>query len=326
MRIRDIGLGTDPPYIDHRLASLERMLADFSGFGYHLVELDAAFLGVVISGRLRPAQVERVAAVLRGFDLRYSVHGLERLNLAYDPRHDLVCDIMRAQIEFCRAIGATMLVCHSGLQALDDARRGVRRSLLSGEELAAGAAREVAALRSLAPVAADAGVTIGMENGDPHLWEYNVLHQFGLGPEALTRHHARLLVPAVVRQLEAVDHPSVGMTLDLAHLFLAANAVGFDYLEAVGQAAPWARHLHVNDNFGRLDTGVDQERERWALGEADIHLPPGWGAIPLGEAFACLGNYAGDLILEIKPGFYDDLAEALAATRALLAAGHHEGG
>jgi sugar phosphate isomerase/epimerase len=320
MHIRDIGLGCDPPYLDHRLASLERMLSEFAGFGYRLVELDVAFLGVVIDGRLRQAQLDRVAAVLRGFDLRYSVHGLERLNLAYDPRHDLVCDIMRAQIEFCRAIGATTLVCHSGLQALDDARRGVRRRLLSDDELVAGAAREVAALQALAPIAADADVTIGVENGDPHLWEYNVLHQFGLGPEALTRHHARLLIPAVVGQLAAVDHPSVGLTLDLAHLFLAAEAVGFDYLEAVGQAAPWVRHLHVNDNFGRLDRGVDQERERWALGEADIHLPPGWGAIPLREAFARLPGYTGDLILEIKPGFYDDLPEALAATQALVAA------
>lgn len=320
MHIRDIGLGCDPPYLDHRLAALQQMLQDFAGIGYRLVELDMAFLGVVIDGRLRRDQVERVAAVLRSFDLRYSVHGLERLNLAYDPRHALVCDVMRAQIEFCLAIGATMLVTHSGLQALDDARRGVRRTLMNDDELAEGAAREVAALKALGPIAADAGVTIGVENGDPHLWEYNVLQQFGLGHEALPHHHARLLIPAVVAQLEAIDQPNVGMTLDVAHLFLAANAIGFDYLEAIRQAAPWVRHLHVNDNFGRLDRGVDQERERWALGEADIHLPPGWGAIPLREAFACLNDYAGDLILEIKPGFYDDLTEALAATRALVAA------
>jgi sugar phosphate isomerase/epimerase len=322
MRIRDIGLGCDPPFLDHRLATLERMLAEFAGFGYHLVELDVAFLGVVLDGRLRQAQVERVAGVLRQFELRYSVHGLERLNLAYDPRRELTAAVMRAQIEFCRRIGASTLVIHSGLQALDDARRGVRRSLLTDTELAAGAAAEVAALRGLGPVAADAGVTIGVENGDPHLWEYNVLHQFALGPEALPKHHARLLIPAVVRQLEQVGHPNVGLTLDLAHLFLAANALGFDYLQAVDQAAPWVRHLHVNDNFGRLDRGVDQERDRLALGEADLHLPPGWGAIPLAEAFARLPDYAGDLILEIKPGFYDDLPEALATTRDLVAAVH----
>jgi sugar phosphate isomerase/epimerase len=319
LEVRDIGIGSEPDWFDHRLNSLETLLADYAAMGFRLVELDLGWLGVIIGGELRRPLVDRLAGALRNFDLRYTVHGLERLNLAYDPRHELCVAIMQAQIEFCRAIGAPTLVYHSGLQALDDARRGTRRRLLTDEELAAGAAREAAALRRLAPLAAEAGVLIGVENGDPHLWEYNVLHAFGLDAGHLARHHARLRLPPIVRQLEAVGHASVGLTLDLAHLFLAANALGFDYLGAIREAAPWVRHLHVNDNFGQLDRGFDDERVRWAFGEADIHLVPGWGAIPLREAFACLEGYRGDLILEIKPGFYDFFPDALAATRALLA-------
>ena len=37
------------------------------------------------------------------------------------------------------------------------------------------------------------------------------------------------------------------------------------------------------------------------------------------EAFARLHTYHGDLILEIKPGFWDDLPEALTTTRSLVA-------
>ncbi|MCC6191240.1 MAG: sugar phosphate isomerase/epimerase [Anaerolineales bacterium] len=320
INVRSIGISMEPSWLDERVASLETLLGQMADLGFAQVELDLAWLGVIVAGQLHQRRAERVLATLRPLNLRYSVHGIERLNLAYDPRHALVTRIMRAQIEFCRALGAQTLVYHSGLQALDDVRVGARRELLTDEELTAGAAQEVRALRELAPLAAGAGVMIGVENGDPHLWEYAALRSAGAGPEALTRHHARLCLPNIVRQLEAVDHPQVGLTLDVAHLYLAANAVGFDYLEAVAQAAPWVRHLHVNDNFGQLDRGEPVERNRWAFGEADLHLAPGWGTIPLREVFARLPNYAGDLILEIKPGCVDDLPEALANTRALLAA------
>jgi len=229
---------------------------------------------------------------------------------------------MAGQIEICRVIGASRLVYHSGLQALDQVQYGLRRSLLSDEELAAGAEREVAACKALAPLAAEAGVIIGMENGDSHQWEHNLMAQFNQPAEALAKHHARLYIPPIIRQLEAIDHPNIALTLDVAHLHIAAHDMahdmGFDYLEAISQAAPWTKHLHLNDNFGRLDQGFDREADRWPFGEADIHLPPGWGSIPYQEVFARLPDYEGDLILEIKPGFQDYLGEALQTMRQIL--------
>jgi len=225
---------------------------------------------------------------------------------------------MRCQIEICRAMGASRLIHHSGLQALDAVRYGVRSSLLTEEELVSGARQEVEAFRDLAPVAADAGVIIGMENGDPHQWEYNVLAQFGRPRSELPIHHPRLKVAPIVRQLEAINHPNVGLALDIGHLYIAAHELGFDYLEAISEAAPWVKHLHVSDNFGRLDEGFDLEQDRWAFGEADVHLLPGWGNIPYHEAFAHLPNYEGDLILEIKPGFWDYLGQGLETMREIL--------
>jgi sugar phosphate isomerase/epimerase len=67
-----------------------------------------------------------------------------------------------------------------------------------------------------------------------------------------------------------------------------------------------------------LDSGFDSEPDRWPYGEADIHLPPGWGSIPYAEVFARLPDYQGDLILEIKGGFVDYLGESLATMRALV--------
>ena len=318
IQVRDIGIGLKISDRSSQLRQLEQDLAYFQKLGFRLVEVDPLPFSLIVNGELRRPQLEDFLAVLGNFDLHYSIHGLVRLNLAYDPRHDLCHRIMLCQIEIGQAAGASLLVHHSGLQALDAVRYGVQRSLLTEEELDAGVRREVEAFRALAPVAADAGIVIGIENGDPHQWEYNVIARFGLPRSELSKHHPRLHIGPIVRQLEAIDHPNVAMTLDVGHLYIAAHDVGFDYLEAISEAAPWIRHIHISDNFGQLDQGFDVERDRWAFGEADIHLPPGWGIIPYRETFARLADYEGDLVLEIKPGFRDYFGEGLETMQAIL--------
>ncbi len=321
IQINKIGIAFGIAAGPRRWARLEEGLAWVAEQGYELVEMNPHSLGLIVNGTVRADVLADYVAVLHNFDLRYTIHGLNRLNLAYDPRHELCKQIMRAQLELCQAIGAQLLVYHSGLQALDGVRHGLRQTLLNDEELVAGAAREVHALRELAPIADDAGVIIGMENGDSHQWEHKLIAQQGQPRIELAKHHPRLQIPPIVRQLEAIDHPQVGMTLDIAHLHIAAHDLGFDYLTAVEQAAPWVCHLHANDNFGRLDQGFDNEVDRWAYGEADLHLPPGWGTIPYAEVFARLPNYQGDLILEIKAGFADYFGESLQTMRNILTAG-----
>ncbi len=309
MQIGQIGIAGGVGAGPRKMQQLATNLRFFQEEGFRLVEISVTNLGLILHGEVRQREVGEFVAVLRDFDLQYTLHAPNRLNLAYDQRADLCQQIMRGLIEICRAAAIDHMVYHSGLQALDEVRYGVRRTLLSDEELRAGAEREVAAFRTLAPLAADAGVIIGMENGDPHLWEHNLMAHFGLPRPALLQHHARLQPGPIVAQLAAIDHPNIGMTLDLAHLYIAANDLGFDYLAAIAEAAPWVRHVHLNDNFGLLDRGFDSEAERWAFGEADLHLPPGWGAIPYAAAFRQLPTYSRDIILEIKAGFLEYAAE-----------------
>jgi sugar phosphate isomerase/epimerase len=318
IHVRDIGVSLKTPGSVFTPHQLELALGRLAWLGYPVVEVDPSLCALIFDGDLRPRALADFLAVTRSSGLRFSIHGLGRLNLAYDPRHALCRKIMRAHIELCAAVGATRLVYHSGLQALDEVKAGVRATLLTAQELDEGAQREVAALKELAPIAADAGVVICMENLDPHLWEHALIRSFGLPRSAIDKHLARLRIGPIVRQLEAIDHPAVRMTLDVAHLYLASHDLGFSYLDAVSQAAPWARHLHVTDNFGRLDTGYSTERDRWAFGEADMHMPPGWGSIPFVEVFARLPDYRDDLILEILVDFHDHLAEARASVRSLL--------
>ena len=317
-QVRHIGIALTSLSPLRKLQQLERALDEAQRLGFQLVELDIAPFGLIMNGALHDRRLSDLVGVLRNFDLRYTVHGLMRLNLAYDSRHELCRRVMARQIEICGAIGASVLVHHSGLQALDEVRYGVRRSLPTDEELAAGARREVDAFRELAPMAADRGLTIAIENGDPHQWEYNVLARFSVSRSELIRYHPRLHVDPIIRQLEAIDQPNVGMTLDVGHLYIAANDLRFDFLAAVRRAAPWVRHIHAHDNFGLLDRGFDAERDRWPFGEADVHLPPGWGNIPHRQVLDRLSEYKGDIVLEIKPDFLDEFEEALLNMETIL--------
>ena len=317
MRIHGIGVDIPDKHVDGRNQRLIETLAQTQALGYQVAELPIPGLNVIMNGELIAERVAAIQEAIAPFDLRYSVHAPGRLNLAFGRDHAMECRVMESCLRFCNAVGARVLVYHSGLQALDAARSGVR-SLPGADELARGAEREVAALKRLAPIAADLDVTIGMENGDPHLWEYAMLRREGKSPADIGRYHGRMRTSALAAQAEAVDHPNVAITLDLGHLHLAMHALGEDYLEAISAAAPWTRHLHINDNFGTLDSGYDAEGDRLVYGEADLHLPPGWGAIPYAAAFERLGDYEGDIILEIKARYRDHLDEALANIERML--------
>jgi len=318
VRIGNIGITCSLPAGLDLFSRMERLLQRVWDAGFRLVEIHPHPFAIIVDGRIRPQQLEQFRSLLSQFDFQYTIHGLNRLNLAYDRRHDLCVQIMRCQIEICRAVGAACLVYHSGLQALDAVKNGVAWALPSDEELVEGEQREVRALRALAPVAADAGVMIGIENGDSHLWEHEIIRRFGYSRQDLLKFHKRLHPSSIAAQIERVGHPSVGMTLDIAHLHIAAGDMRFDYLQAVESAAPWVVHLHANDNFGRLDTGVGSEAERWAFGEADCHMPPGWGCIPYKDVFERLSSYNGDLVLEIKPGFADYVRESLETIQSIV--------
>jgi sugar phosphate isomerase/epimerase len=318
MQIEGIGIDFCGLGFFNRLDQVGTNLQRLHDMGFRVVEIALEQQNFIIDGKIRRQEFENFKSILRQFDLRYTIHGYMRLNLAYDERRDLCRQIMAAQIEFCREIGATRLVIHSGLEALTTPRQGMRRTLLSNEELAEGARQEVLALKEAALQAEDAGVVICVENGDAHLWELNVLAQYGAPASDLAKHHPRLKIGPIIRQLEAVNHPNVGMTLDFGHLHIAANTLGFDYLAAIREASPWIRHLHLSDNFGRLDRGVNNEWERWAFGEADIHMPPGWGCIPYDEVFKCIPDFRGYAILEINDNFQDYFKQALETTKKWL--------
>ena len=317
MRVKGIGINLDGEHLGGRLGMLEQLLASASELGFDYVEVSGYGVGAVINGRLHRQRVAQVKAVTGRFALGYTVHGPCELNLCLDEAGGVHEQALAAYVQFCAEIGASTLVYHSGLINLHAPDWGLAR-LPSAEEMALRREREVAALRRLGDRAQALGVTIAMENRDPHLWEVAALARQGLGVDALSTYHAGLLIPQVVEQLRRVGHPNVGMTLDLGHAYIAARTCGFDFLEAVGQAAPWVKHVHMHDNVGKLDGFSGSQGERQPLGQGDLHMPPGWGEIPLREVWERLPAYDGVAMLEIRPRYHDHLAEALSASREIL--------
>jgi len=325
MQIRGISINTDGGYLNGSVDRLASCLSDAERLGFDGIELSLHGLDLIVGGRVNDRQLDRVRRVLEGTDLTLSAHAPDRLNLAFpqripgcDPELSLEKDVFVACLQICEALGIRVMVYHSGLIGLHEARLGLQ-PLPDDEALERGRAQEVTALRELMPVAEQCGVTVAMENRDPHPWEVAVLAQAGVSHEELVRYHAGMLVPALIRQVEEVGRPQFGLTLDLGHLYLAANYCRFDYLGAIRQAAPHVKHIHGSDNFGRLGGVFDEMQFRVPYGDGDVHMPHGWGSLPHADALAQLAGYGGLYVMEIRPRYRDHLGEALAFLRETIA-------
>jgi len=69
----------------------------------------------------------------------------------------------------------------------------------------------------------------------------------------------------IVEFLRAIDHPRVGLLLDVGHLNVSAQTLGFDREEFVDAVAPWVRGLHIHENDGNADQHRPLEAGSWAL-------------------------------------------------------------
>jgi sugar phosphate isomerase/epimerase len=117
------------------------------------------------------------------------------------------------------------------------------------------------------------------------------------------------------------------MTLDVGHAHLSAVYFRFQFLEAVRSALPHVRHVHVNDNFGRYDPlrlesfalyRTQTPANTFPLGKGDLHLPVGWGGIPLEKVFEVLRGYRGTVVHEyLYPLFLGSAEEDFSRMQSL---------
>ncbi|MCD6448946.1 MAG: sugar phosphate isomerase/epimerase [Thermotogaceae bacterium] len=268
--IKGLGVNIDTHRISGSLSKLEEELSFFQGIGFDYVEIPPAGLDVIMKGKLIPLRVQKVKDILSKFNFKYTVHAPDVVNLRRltNPLHKKV---FVASIKFAGIIGAEVVVYHCGksTDVIDYSEKQQKKA-------------EIKALKEAAVFAAENNLIIGVEN--------------------LPEHH----IDEVLEIVDAVNHPNVKMTLDVAHLYIASNYHGWDYLKAIEKAMPYVVELHVSDTFGSAQELFkdfpDFEGFRLMYGVGDLHLPIGYGEIPFSKISKIIAEkgFSGIVILEIN--------------------------
>lgn len=298
MAFRSVGINLPHPYPDG-VSGLPEHLEALKEAGADFVELWPESLGVILGGELDPARSDTIVELLLDAGLAYTVHAPLEIDLMDPTARNLQRDVLAASIRFADAVGAGVVVCHAGQ------RIGARDALHSyKDQLAA----ERDALRQAGDLAGEMGAIVAVENYYPELPILRgEVYDYSVRPSELAE------------QISSVDHPSVGLCLDVGHAALAARAFGFDYLEEFAAVAPLVRHVHLHDNLQKPNfTGNPPVSEHTVYGLGDLHLAPGRGTIPLEETF-----HRVDLprdpscCVELSPELRSLAPEALRAARGL---------
>jgi len=215
------------------------------------VEIDALFAGPGLSDVAVRKKMERsLSRALRDFPYRRSLHGafIDIAVHSGDPAIAAVArDRIQRDLETASRLGCQTVVFHTGFNPLVPGREYGRAFL---ERHAA-----------FWPAVADQfpGISICLEN----MWETS--------PQLLDQ------------LLRGINHPRVGLCLDVAHAH-AYSPVGVEtWLERLKHRI---RHMHWNDNHG----------------DTDSHLAIGKGNIPWKEVQAFVRRLSGEVavVLEMK--------------------------
>ena len=283
-----IGLNIHSGRINGDLELLKRDVRAIAVAGFDVAEIPVHGVDAVVNGDLRKGRAKQVKTILDGFDLEYTVHAPDRLNLRDFQYPDVQRKVFAASIQFTAAIGAKTLVYHQGKLKSND-------SDVTQEE-----AREIEIdeLGDLSKLAKWEGVTICVEN----------IHSS---------------ITHIIKLLESVGEESVKMCYDFAHSYINSKKVGYDFLRSIQAAKPYIRHAHVNDNFGKgKPESAPPYIEAMPMGIGDLHLPIGWGNIPYEDVFRIMAGYDGIYILELQERFFENgysmLEEALQDLRNML--------
>ena len=274
-----------------KLSALDGALREIAADGFEAAELNLSSCPLIIGGRLMKPVVEYMRTVLRKYDLHYTAHAGYGMDLRNLADQKLQHDVLFASIDACAELGLNPLNLHY-------------------EEYSRKVPEEEAFFRNVreaADYAQTKGVKLNVENIEVEDYRY------------------------ALEAVQKLNHPNVGMTLDLGHLFISSRYFGYDYMDAVRACAPYARHLHINDNNGvfepmrlsnmqlynTLDKGY-----RFAFSRGDIHIPPFWGDVPLKDAFRVLkdAKYGGIWLCEYYSHLFSPLnGDILMNVRKMIA-------
>lgn len=276
------------------MQSLGEDLRALADMGVDTVELGVTTLDLIAGGRIIKDRAERLVALTKQFDLRYTVHGLVSSNFMDPATCRYQIDAAKALVEICDRIDARILVQHGGC--------------LRAEQIfdrAAADLREREALLELAEFAKPYGVRIALEN------------IFTTEPGQYRQTPAE-----VAETVKAVNHANVVALIDFSHAYIESTYRGLNFREQIAAMAPVAGHLHLHDSFGRPQGFYKgyHLQENTAMGIGDLHMPLGWGDIDWEDIFSELDFLPGTVaMMEIGARYRAEQPESLERARKLMA-------
>ena len=115
--------------------------------------------------------------------------------------------------------------------------------------------------------------------------------------------------------------------LDPQQLFARLDALGIARhtvehppvftVEEAKALAPFSKHLHIHDSFGRpKDFWTYSLTEDLAFGAGDLHLPLGWGNLPF-DRIAAEAVFPAEVVadIELQARFWSELPETIRQTQ-----------
>ena len=308
-----IGINADSFTINGDLAALKGFLERFVEAGFSCAEIPVHGMDCIVNGSLCPERVAAVRKVLSAYPLGYSVHSPDQLNLADEACPETHARALRSTIDFASEIGAETVVYHGSLRhvTVAGAPLGESRAAVDPVSLRSLWADEIDRLGQAAEYAASRGVRVAVEN---------IFRQSPL--ERSYRFDPRNLAAIV----SAVDSRALGICFDFGHAFISSGEEGFDMEEALRAVLPRLAHVHIHDNFGNPSIPNARAIDMMFRGAGDLHLPPGWGAIPYDLLFPIFAaDFQGIFTLELQPRFADRYGEAREWVSRRAALCRHDG-
>lgn len=264
--------------------------------GVETIELPTYDMDIVVAGRIRQPQLAALKRACTGRSVAYTAHGPLAINFMDEawrlPRH---FEVLKASLDVAAEVKCFNYVIHAGVTPLQQSD-GIQDAY----------ARQREWLSKAGDLAKERDLALCVET---------------LFSDTVNQHTA---TPArLARELAAINHPNVMATIDFSHSYIRLDLEGrrSDFLEEVAALAPFARHLHMHDSFGRQDDiWMFTEGERLAFGHGDLHLPLGWGDIPWDELMRVCEFAPGAVFnIELKERYWYAVEECINANKAIAA-------
>jgi sugar phosphate isomerase/epimerase len=289
MNIRGMGVSLPPNDTMGNLEKLKNKLIKIEELGFEAVELSLHGMDVIRNGVIDRQRLEAYRSLLSSFSLRYTTHAPYSINLFRKSDTSIERASLIASLEVSGAVGAETMVYHVGRYVGEeeflyphtwfDYTKENKQELLVEEQ---------SFMRKLGQLGQQLNVRIAMENMRPYLD---------------CPYYCYAVIPSsLVEQVEAINHPFIGITLDVGHLYLSHKMYGLDLLTELRRMVPHVIHLHVHDNYGK--TCFSSEKNQYELapiGRGDMHMPIGDGEIPMGDIFKEMpAEFNGYMIHEVR--------------------------